>query len=288
MNTEKLMNAIGGISDKFIEESAVVEPFIRRKKTWIKTVAAAACVCILAVCAALLASRNNTSNSSAVLGHGRGDFGYCEVNESVYIAESLRRAMEDSKEENGVLAVYIQDSLGASQESVYERLIKPLNVEEEFMERGVIFVTAEQINSLVCPPDMEVYLSLAASFENALLPDETESAAEGKAKVNVYLNVDLAAFEEKYKEQFDELIAEGKHDEQFRMRISALREEANRILDDVLKDYGIAYEELDKVLVMVPKFVAELDVELIERLREDKRISGISYCLKEKGFLEDY
>lgn len=288
MSTEKIMNAIGEISDKHIEEAAVVKPFARRKKTWIKTSAAAACACMLIVAAALFASKNNTPDNKSALEYWRGDFGLCEVNESFYITESLRREMENTDEGNGVMTVYVYESSGASRESVYERLIKPMNVEEEFMEREVIFVTAEQINSLVCPPDLKVLLMPAASLDNAFSVNEKESAAEGKIKVNVYLKIDLMALDEKYKEQFDELTAEGKYDERFAMRISAIKEEVNRILDEILNDYGIAYEELDSVVTFVPKFVAELDIDLVERLSEDERISGISECLKESGYLEDY
>lgn len=47
MNTEGLMRAIGGISDRHIEEFAVVKPVSSTKSTWLKIVSIAACFAII-------------------------------------------------------------------------------------------------------------------------------------------------------------------------------------------------------------------------------------------------
>lgn len=47
MNAEKLIRAIGGISDKHIEEFSVVKPVFSTKTTWLKIASIAACIAIL-------------------------------------------------------------------------------------------------------------------------------------------------------------------------------------------------------------------------------------------------
>ena len=47
MNSEGLMRAIGGISDRHIEEFAVVKPVSSTKSTWLKIVSIAACFAII-------------------------------------------------------------------------------------------------------------------------------------------------------------------------------------------------------------------------------------------------
>ena len=47
MNAEKLIRAIGGISDKHIEEFSVVKPVFSTKTTWLEIASIAACIAIL-------------------------------------------------------------------------------------------------------------------------------------------------------------------------------------------------------------------------------------------------
>ena len=49
MNGEKMMRAIGGISDRHIVEFAEVKPYAANRKAWIKYVTAAACICLICI-----------------------------------------------------------------------------------------------------------------------------------------------------------------------------------------------------------------------------------------------
>lgn len=178
MSTEKLMSAIGGISDRHILEFAVVKPVVLLKNKRFKIALAVACLCFAVMGAALFLNKSsifyvNTTDipqpGKIVWGSGFTDF---EANEWMYYVGQARNGTvvisgnlksEISKAENSgaVFAVLVTETRGASREKVYESFVKPLNVDEEYMKSGVIFVTAEQIDSIVCPLDMAVVLSLA-------------------------------------------------------------------------------------------------------------------------------
>lgn len=178
MNAEKLMNAIGGISDRHILEFVIVKPVVFIKKRCAKIVLAVACLCIIVTGVVFFLNGSDQpyvnvtdipQPGKIVWGSGFADFDANEWryytgqarNGTVVISENLRD--EISKEENSgaVFAVLVTETRGKSQENVYESFVKPMNVKEDYMNSGVIFATAEQIASIVCPLDMAVVLSLA-------------------------------------------------------------------------------------------------------------------------------
>ncbi len=173
MNAEKLMNAIGNISDRHIEEFAVVQRKTH-KALWSKVVSAAACFCIILsaifIIPSLLENEEGTPNVSDPYETIWGDSSQSEnvdeyINKStkgtVIVTNSLKDLMENSESDLVLYAVLITETTGKSDEYIYNFFVKPLNVREQYLDYGIIYITESQINALICPSDMAIILSPA-------------------------------------------------------------------------------------------------------------------------------
>lgn len=176
MNAEKLMSAIGGISDRHIEEFAVVKPVETQKNTWLKIISMAACICL--VVTAVIGLQNildQQEQTPIVTPPGKTIWGdsasgdkvedYFELTDlgTIVITKSLKTAMEGVEDESTLFAVLVTETTSNDNEYVYNSFIKALNVNEDYMESGIIFITESQINDLKCPSDLALILSLAAN-----------------------------------------------------------------------------------------------------------------------------
>ncbi len=86
------------------------------------------------------------------------DFGKLGV---VCIYRSVIDAMERVEHPEDVLAVYVQDVEQATDQEVYERVLKPMGVTDEaFVENGYTFLTKEQILTMECPEDMAICVDM--------------------------------------------------------------------------------------------------------------------------------
>lgn len=180
MSTEKLMNAISGISDRHITEFAVVRPVVWLRNRRLKIALAAACLCFALTGLAFLLNRGGAAYvdktdmpqpGMIIWGGGFGDNEWNDYTDiaqmgCVTVAPVLESAMDDPGNGGGIFAVSVTEAGGASKESVYREFVEPLNVYEKYMENGIIFATKEQIESFVCPSDMAIVLSLAEEIRN--------------------------------------------------------------------------------------------------------------------------
>ncbi|MCM1307328.1 MAG: hypothetical protein NC223_01875 [Butyrivibrio sp.] len=202
------------------------------------------------------------------------DYSEQAVKGSIILADELKAVMEKSDNTADVFAVRVTDTAGASKEEIYNAFVKPLGIAEEFMESDVIFVTAEQINALVCPPELALVLYLKIKPYKDIWIDQEylETAGTEKIQVNVLLKFNDGAVLAKYKEELDAL--EGNDEERLILQRSIIKKEVAQIIDTFLNDYGISYEEV-KTGIYTSQFTAELEPELIVRLLMDDRIEGI-------------
>lgn len=175
MSTEKLTNAISGISDRHITEFAVVKPVVWLRNRRFKIALAAACLCFAVTGLAFFLNRGSAVHVDTtdmpkpgmiIWGGGFGDNEWDDYTGDaqmgcVTVTPVLESAMEAPGNEDGIFAVSVTEAGGAPKENVYREFVKPLNVYEKYMETGIIFATAEQIESFVCPSHMAIVLSLA-------------------------------------------------------------------------------------------------------------------------------
>lgn len=255
------------------------------------------CICGIAIGAVFLLSKDNAKreDGTATPQPGRivwgdnkdSDFGLLEFKESILITGSLKNAINSSENKKDKFAVLVKETTGASKEAVYNEFVKPLQVDEDYMETEVIFATAEQINSFVCPSEFSLMLSLAVKNENFLdlettidkneTTDETDKETEvEKCKVIVYFEFSVETALAEYKEQLETLESEGRYEEERNLRLSVISEGIAQKREAILHDYRISDEELDEVGIYIPNFTAELDARLIEKLLKDARVSSIT------------
>ncbi len=97
-----------------------------------------------------------------IWGHGEAmgapaDYGKLGV---VCMERTVEELMERAENPEDVLAVYVKDAEEASDQEVYERVLKPMGVTDEafFVENGYTFLTKEQILTMECPEDMAICL----------------------------------------------------------------------------------------------------------------------------------
>ena len=292
MTAEKLMNAIGGISDRHIAEFANVKP-VGMKSRLLKFVSVAACLCFIAIGTVFFMKNSAAPHgggsdidaprpAETVWGMGLGDMewkDYAKLAEkgSVIITDELQIMMERSDNEEDVFAILVEEMTGGTEEEVYSTFVKPSGVEEEYMEKGVIYATAEQINSFVCPSELALVLYLYKEPYREVIVDEEYLKTVGDEKIKVYVSLvcdinalfdeheELALFDEDDEDDFQKLR---------RLRIDILAEEGDRIIDGLISDYEITCEILGRASLL-SSFTAELEPELIAELLADERVGFI-------------
>ena len=160
---------------------------------------------------------------------------------------------------------------------MYSTFVKPSGVEEEYMETGVIYATAEQINSFVCPSGLALVLTPDAETYKAVNVDEEYLKTVGDEKIKVYVRMvldiralfdeheELALLDEDDEDDFQELV---------RLRREILEDKIKRMTDELISDYEIPCETLKKG-TFIPSLTAELEPELIAKLLADERVGSI-------------
>lgn len=292
MTAEKLMNAIGGISDRHIAEFANVKP-VGMKSRLLKFVSVAACLCFIAIGTVFFMKNSAAPHgggsdidaprpAETVWGIGLEDMewkDYAKLAEkgSVIITDELQIMMERSDNEEDVFAILVEEMTGVTEEEVYSTFVKPSGVEEEYMEKGIIYATAEQINSFVCPSELALVLYLYKEPYREVIVDEEYLKTAGDEKIKVHVSLvrdtnalfgeheELALFDEDDEDDFQKLR---------RLRIEILAEEGDRIIDGLISDYEIPCETLGRAS-LIPCFNAELEPELIAKLLADERVGII-------------
>lgn len=181
MSAEKLMNAIGGINDKHIAEFAGIKERLSVKYMRINAAAVLLFFCAVAMSAMLFAKSGmgihnivteeaTQSSAKTVWWCGSKDFGDIDSAEQavkdaakgiVTLTDRLRKAIEDSDDASNMFAVQVCKIEEVPKKTVYDMFVKPSGVEEQYMENGWIFATAEQIEALVCPSEFAIMLELA-------------------------------------------------------------------------------------------------------------------------------
>lgn len=290
MKAERLLCAIGGISDRHIVEFAEVRPVMLLKAIWIKMVAAAACLCFAVIGAVVFVHNapqgeqtgTDLPQGETIWRYRWSDFGDMEgkddigqsVKGSILLEDRLKAAMEKSDNAADVFAVQVTETSGAAEEDIYNAFVKPLGVDEEYMKWGLIFATAEQIRSLVCPPEFAIVLRLSVKpWEDVFIDEEyLKNAESGRIRVAIYLEDHSDEILAEYKEQLDALKANGDDDKAYRLRVSILTGTADQMIESFLSDYGISHYEGENNPHFIPRIIVELDTDLIARILEDERV----------------
>lgn len=302
MNGNELMVAIGNINDKYVmafsqEETLKVNHSIAKKIA----LPIAACLCIVVSATILLKNNNNTpsiptiptiptpvpSTGEQIWGDGITDNEVESSSEQaakgkIIIADSLKNAMHNSKNKNDVFAIMVAETSGANKEKIYNSFVLPLGVEEDYMKSGLIFATAEQIKSFECPSNLSIVLFLAEKPHEDVVVNESviESNNVQKMKVKVYLKYNADEILLKHQGELSPL-----KDEAYQIKQQEIiKAEVAKMLKEFIEDYDIAEESVSYLDIYIPKFSAELDTELILKIKDDDRVELVLEDTEIAGF----
>lgn len=285
MSGKVIMAAMGNINDRYIMEFAEVKPIKKHYSTFVKKILPlAACLCIVIMSAIFLKPNNNmpqgnqpgnAPNNNVIWGNGVSDniveqYGDEATTGTIIIAESLKNAIENSDNEKDLFAVMVTEMTGATPNDVYNTFVKPLNVNEEYLETGIIFVSEKQITALECPSDFSLVLSLAIKpYEDKPVNQETlDTTANEKMKVKIYLKYNVDDILAQYQEQLS-----GHSDEEYQqMQQTIIETEISQMVNEFIADYEITAESISGIGIYIPEFTAELDTTLISQITEDERV----------------
>lgn len=279
MNGNELMTAIGNINDKYIMEFSQEET-LKVNRSIVKkfVLPIAACFCII-VSAMILLTNNNTPNipptGEQIWGNGITDNEVVSSSEQavkgkIIIADSLKKAMHNSQNKNDVFAIMVTETSGANKEIIYKSFVQPLNVKEDYMKTGLIFATEKQIQAFECPAELSIVLFLAEKPQEDVVINESviESNNNQNMKVKIYLKYNTDEILSKHQNELSAL-----DDEAYQIKQQEIiKAEVSKMLSDFIKDYNIADGSISALGIYIPEFSAELDSELILKIKDDSRV----------------
>ena len=169
MTGKLILDAVGGISDRYIME--FVDVTQKKRINW-KPAALAACLC-LALTAVLLWSNGTRRGTTPTIAYEDVIWGeniedmeasnYGDVKPGhICISEGLQNAFDRSNDARDVFAIRVIELTGASEEQVYEEFIKDLGDYEEYLSRGMIFATQEQVREILVSDRFAIVFELAS------------------------------------------------------------------------------------------------------------------------------
>lgn len=289
MNGEKLMGAIGGISDRHVVEFAEVKPVAVHKTLWIKAASAAACLCLIVTGTVFFLQKDSpdtpphdvsapTQKGEIIWGIGTGDFEYQDYTAlakkgEIVIANPLKNAMNHPENAEDIFAVSVIEATGADKETIYNTFVKPLNLEEDYLESGIVFATKEQIEAFVCPKNLALVLSLGVAHYGDVPVDEAylKTVKSETVIVNIYFKFNDDAAVAKHKEQLS-----GANEEEYEVvRRTIIKDEFNKMVTEFISDYDISEESIKYNSFFTSRITVELHADLLPAIMKDERVCSI-------------
>ena len=192
---------------------------------------------------------------------------------SIVITDSLKNAINNSDNPLDLFAVTVIEATSIDRNVIYNTFVQPLNVDEDYLNSGIVYLTQTQIESLKCPSEFALILSLAIKPYEEVVVDENylEKHKGEMIPVRVYLDFDYGAEFKKINEQLSGLT----ETEYEKAKLKILKDRIQITINEFLKDHDVPNEAVDYVGVFICRFTAQLDSELILKMLDDPRISLI-------------
>lgn len=276
MNGNRMMYAIGNIDEKYImeflhERTLKINRFITKKSI----LTTAACLCLIIFTMFVFEYSTVPQTGEQIWGTGIADNEVESCIEQaakgkIVIANSLKDAIDNSRNKNDLFAIMVTETSGADKETIYNSFVLPFEVDEDYMRTGIIFATEEQINSFVCPSNLSIILFLADKPHEDIFVDESliNKKNTQKMKVKIYLKYDVDEIILKHQDELSKL-----NDEDYQIKQQEIIKTAvNEMLKEFLEDYDITDQSVSTLGIFIPKFHAELDTELILKIKDDNRV----------------
>lgn len=282
MRNELIMEAIGNISDKHIMEFANADSIRKRHLTHVFSMVASICIIVTlsGITGLFWKEILPSTHGGGDIIWGDGDIHSYEdsTNEKVKlgvveVSDALEKAFSGSDSESDVFAMEVREMSGMEKVDVYQHFVLKLGVEEDYLERGIIFATKKQVASFECPANMAIVLYPADIEEkDTVINRENINNLESEmVLVTVNLKDDIENLLQEIGE-YENILSP---DEYQAKRLSAIQENVDATIHAVLDDYNIPNEILLAKGKYLPYFRAELSKETLEKLLEDNRVGTI-------------
>lgn len=261
MKCDILINAIGCIDGKLVDEAENYKPK-RRMPAWIWA-ASAACLCVVVLFAArFTAMPQNSCVEGITVIAGEALNGYVNYREfaetgKVLITDELQyelerfRSKDYKKYEFINFCVRIIDANGADNKAI----ASALGLDEAFIDSGMACLTEEKLSAIKGVPGMALiitteYIKVNDKYLNTVGRDTLD--------VEVIIELDYDWLHKQYKG--------GLATEYWEWRDNYV----SGLVNEYAEDYGIEFDR-----EVWAGFCAKLDTELILRLLQDERTSGV-------------
>lgn len=276
MTEAKLFDAIGGINDRYIMEFAYVKP--KRPAVLWRWIALAACIGVIVTASMLWPAapsddvKPTISMKDVIWGKDSlGDmsldvFDHVSAGE-IYISEGLSAAFARSSDDGDVFAVRVIEVTGATREEIYENFIKTLALQEDYLSKGVIFATQQQVKTIVCPEKYGFVFSLASKTEEPILITENYLQTTDEVRIPVVMYIRSTRVPEK------DLLPD----------VQRIEAEYLAVMKTIVAEYRIPDEQVKSFVPSQCAIYAELDKDTLLKLLKDDRI----FCLWHSDSIEE-
>lgn len=164
MKAEEFMETLGGISENHIAELVAynMKKARQRKIIAISCVAVAAVLLIVgAILTNLLRVKGNIYNNvnyyEELGGKPEAAYGIEPEAGQIHIHGELALGMKSYGGDGVYFVVGIKDYNENSAQDIYDEFVAKLGVKEEFLEKGLLYMTADEIKNITtCPDNMKI------------------------------------------------------------------------------------------------------------------------------------
>ncbi|MBR6697075.1 MAG: hypothetical protein IKL73_02260 [Lachnospiraceae bacterium] len=181
MKNETLFAIIDDIDDEYIMEFAKVEKISNVRRKIIRNICLlVACIVVIIGVLSIVELNKEQKNeiitmdkedgTNVIWGRPSSDVEQFQSNHTfnteeylgqIILDEELKEAMRVTISDKDLFAVWVYECTGKSHEKVYGDFIMVIGVEEDYLNKKLIFATKTQLESMTCPDDMIIILGLA-------------------------------------------------------------------------------------------------------------------------------
>lgn len=190
-----------------------------------------------------------------------GKYGEEPQSGALYMSEHLYMYLSSGDLEDQLFGIMVYELTGAPTEEIYENVIKPLGIQENYLEARTIFVTQDQLAAISWPEEYTILLIKWTS------PDAFEITADNLT------NCDIPLIPVQIQLTFPVEVTQSDRDETWK---------------DIVMDYFVVVDVPENTSYFAPDHsvgLANVSPEILLQMLEDDRIGSI---IHQSSIFEEY
>lgn len=205
----------------------------------------------------------------------------------IMMTETLHGALNNPDNIESIFAIYLHSEI--NREIIYNEFIKPLNIEEDFLKNGIVFLSKAQFENIMYPQNMSITFALAPNpniqlGDNVIIDETYLSNMKDddiiKVQINLLYNqeeLEIITDETPYMIEVSPGTFSG-YTEEYMANIDYYRTERNKRIRKfydayripVEKDYSLFHENNTGLTI-----TCDANKILLQKLLSDNRIDNI-------------